>query len=344
MSACCAIKVDRSRREPSKRPLTSPKGPAPAKAARLRAVHAAGPVFSARDFDARSLTVRKEEAGLTTSLCIPARDEAATIGRIVELARRRFVDAVPFLDEILVVDDHSTDGTADIAAAAGAKVVSSAEVLPDAGPGSGKGDAIWKSLWASCGDLVAWVDGDITDFGPRFVTGLFGPLLTSPTVQFVKGFYRRPGGGRATSGGRVTELVARPLIARLFPALSGIVQPLSGEFAGRRPVLEGLPIACGWGVDLALVIDVVARHGLPALAQVDLGTRRHRHRPLAELSPQAMAILTTALRRAGIPERDAARLVLFDADHHGSEVLVEVGERPPLRTLSSSAARDELTA
>jgi len=309
------------------------------------AVHAAGPVFSHNDFDARRLAVRKEEAGLTTSLCIPARDEAATIGRIVETARRRLAEAVPLLDEILVIDDHSVDGTAEVAAAAGAKVVHSADVLPDAGPGSGKGDAIWKSLSASKGDLVAWVDGDITDFGPRFVTGLLGPMLTSPSVQFVKGFYRRPGGGRASGGGRVTELVARPLIARLFPHLVGIVQPLAGEYAGRRTVLEALPIVCGWGVDLALVVDVVARHGLPALAQVDLGTRRHRHRPLDELSPQAMAILTTALRRAGIPEREAAHLVLFDGDHRGHDVFVEVRERPPLGTLAPSySAEDELTA
>ncbi|HET9769527.1 MAG TPA: glucosyl-3-phosphoglycerate synthase [Acidimicrobiia bacterium] len=298
-------------------------------------MHAAGPVFAARDFDARRLADRKSELGLTASLCIPARDEAATIGRIVEIARTRLMETVPLLDELLVVDDHSTDGTAEVATAAGAKVVHSADVLPAAGPGTGKGDAIWKSLAASSGGLVAWVDGDITDFGPRFVTGLLGPLITSPQIQFVKGFYRRPGGTVAAGGGRVTELVARPLIARLFPHLAGIVQPLSGEYAGRRPVLEALPIVCGWGVDLALVIDVVARHGLPALAQVDLGTRRHRHRPLEELSPQAMAILSTALRRAGIPERDAARLVLFDGDHHGHEVLVEVGERPPLRSLAN---------
>ena len=300
-------------------------------------MHAAGPVFSHHDFDPHRLAVRKEEAGLALSLCIPARDEAATIGAVVEIARRRLVEAVPLLDEILVVDDHSVDGTAEVAAAAGARVVHSAEVLPGAGVGSGKGDAIWKSLSASTGDLVAWVDGDITDFGPRFVTGLLGPLLTSPSVQFVKGFYRRPGGSLATGGGRVTELVARPLIARLFPHLAGIVQPLAGEYAGRRAVLEALPIVCGWGVDLALVVDVVARHGLPAVAQVDLGTRRHRHRPLHELSPQAMAILTTALRRAGVPEREAARLVLFDGDHRGHEVPVEVGERPPLRSLAPSA-------
>src|SRR5436190_104355 len=201
-------------------------------------------------------------------------------------------------------------------------------------------------LTASSGDLVAWVDGDITDFGPRFVTGLLGPLVAHPSVQFVKGFYRRPGGGRAAGGGRVTELVARPVIARLFPHLAGIVQPLAGEYAGRRDVLEALPIVCGWGVDLALVVDVVAHHGLPALAQVALGTRRHRHRPLDQLSPQAMAILTTALRRAGIPEREAAHLVLFDGDHQGHEVLVEVLERPPLRTLARPGypAEDELTA
>ena len=314
-------------------------------------MHAAGPVFSHRDFDPRRLAGRKQEAGLTTSLCIPARNEAATIGQIVESARRRLVEAVPLVDEILVVDDRSADGTAEVAAAAGARVVHSAEVLPDAGPGTGKGDAIWKSLSASTGDLVGWVDGDIPDFGPRFVTGLLGPLLTDPQVQFVKGFYRRPGGGPAGGGGRVTELVARPLIARLFPHLTGVVQPLAGEFAGRRTVLEALPIVCGWGVDLALVIDVVARHGLPALAQVDLGTRRHRHRPLDQLSGQAMAILTTAFRRAGIPERlggvgvspgeFAARLVRFDGDHQSHEVQVEVGERPPL---VSYRREDELTA
>jgi glucosyl-3-phosphoglycerate synthase len=309
-------------------------------------MHAAGPVFSHHDFDARRLAAAKEAAGLTASLCIPCRDEAATIGSIVETARRRLMEAIPLLDEILVIDDHSADDTAGVASSAGAKVVHSADVLPAAGPGSGKGDAIWKSLAASSGDLVAWVDGDITDFGPRFVTGLLGPLVTHPSVQFVKGFYRRPVGGREVGGGRVTELVARPVIARLFPALAGIVQPLAGEYAGRRAVLEALPIVCGWGVDLALLVDVVADHGLPALAQVDLGTRRHRHRPLAELSPQALAILTTALRRAGMPERDVPRLVLFDGEHRGREVLVEVRERPPLRSVVGRGCPpgDELTA
>ncbi len=303
-----------------------------------------GLIFSHRDFDASQLAAAKEAQGLTASLCIPARDEEPTIGAIVASARRHFVEQLPLLDEILVLDDGSADRTAEVAAQAGARVVRGDEVRPEAGPGTGKGDAIWKSLQASRGDLVCWVDGDIADFGPRFVLGLLGPLLTQPQVEFVKGFYRRsgpgvegvsPGKGSAPArGGRVTELVARPLICRLFPHLAGIVQPLAGEFGGRRELLETLPVVCGWGVDLGLVIDVAAHAGLDALAQVDLGHRRHRHRSLEDLAPQAMAIIATAMRRAGIPEPEAAclgGLVRFDENHRRHDVAVETRERPPLR-------------
>jgi glucosyl-3-phosphoglycerate synthase len=293
------------------------------------------PVFSWRHFDARHLAEIKAHRGLTASLCIPARNEAETIGRIVSSARRNLVERIPLLDEILVVDDGSGDDTSEVARAAGADVVTSAEILPEAGPGSGKGDAIWKSIHAARGDLICWVDGDIRDFGPRFVTGLLGPLLTVTGTEFVKGFYRRPGGGR------VTELVARPLISYLFPHLAEVVQPLAGEYAGRRRLLETLPVVQGWGVDLGLLIDSTDLAGPEVLAQVDLGSRRHRHRSLEELAPQAMAVVVTALRRAGVSERDLwpGGLARFDAGHRMLRVDVEVGERPPLRTVPAYRAR-----
>jgi len=286
---------------------------------------------------------RKVAAGLSVSVCIPARDEALTIGPIVATLRRELVEEHPVVDEIVVLDDGSTDATAAVAAAAGATVVAEASVLPDAGPGSGKGNALWKSLHASGGDLVCWLDADLTSFGPHYVTRLLDPLLGDPGVVFVKGYYERPdgsGGGppAPSGGGRVTELVARPLISYLFPHLAGIVQPLGGEYAGRRAALEAVPFVQGWGVELGLLVDLARRHGVDALAQVDLGVRCHRSRPLADLGPQAMAVMVTALRRAGLDPARAgaharAELVRFAEGHVEERVEVEVRERPPLRDL-----------
>ena len=238
------------------------------------------------------------KAGTTISVCLPARDEAATVGEVVERLVTELVERHPLVDEVLVVDDRSADGTAAAAEAAGATVVVADEVLPECGPATGKGEAMWKSLAASSGAVVAWCDADLRRFDPNFVTGLVGPLLADPAVAFVKACYRRDLDGRPGQGGRVTELVARPLLKLLFPHLTGFTQPLAGECAGRRSLLEQLPFAPGYGVDLALLIDVAASVGLEAMAQVDLGIRVHRNRPLQELAAQAEAVLAAALERS----------------------------------------------
>jgi glucosyl-3-phosphoglycerate synthase len=281
--------------------------------------------FHHEDFPVARLVEQKAAQGQVVSVCLPARDEAGTVGPIVELLVREVVRP-GLVDEVLVVDDHSEDLTAEVAAAAGARVVTVDSVLPELGPGAGKGEALYKSVAAARGDLIVWCDADITDFGARFVIGLLGPLLAAPDVAFVKGFYDRPVGESPHGGGRVTELMARPVIATLFPHLASLVQPLSGEYAGRRSLLERLPFVQGYGVDLALLVDITEVDGTEVVAQVDLGTRRHRNRPLDELGPQALAVLQTALRRAGTGHGGPASLVRPDRD----PVLVDTAERPPL--------------
>ena len=283
------------------------------------------PRFHHRDFGAEELVAAKADRFVT--VCLPARDEEATVGPIVATIHRELVDRVPLVDEILVVDDGSTDRTAAVAADEGATVVAVADVLPGCGPGQGKGEALWKALGAAKGDLLVFCDADVRDFQAGFVTGLLGPLLSVPEVGFVKGFYERPLAGVVGEGGRVTELVARPLLALLFPHLAGVVQPLAGEFAGRREVLERVPFVQGYGVDLGLLVDVAALVGVDAMAQVDLGTRTHRNRPLAELSLQAAAVLRTALDRAGVDLGDQPAVLV----RPGSEPRpVPSAERPPI--------------
>jgi glucosyl-3-phosphoglycerate synthase len=281
--------------------------------------------MAVRDFTVTaSLTSQARLAKATTSVsvCIPCRNEATTIGPIV----RQIVDELmegpsPTVDELLVLDDGSTDDTASVAAAAGAKVVAVTDVLPEAGPGHGKGNALWKSVAASAGELIVWCDGDLESFTSDYVRSLILPLLVDPSVMMVKGYYDRPIDGNGQGGGRTTELVARPLLALLFQQLSMIKQPLGGEYAARREVLEQVQFVQGYGVEIALLLDIAELAGPLSIAQMDLGVRRHRHRSLRELSAQSAEIMHAVLVRAGL---SPAALSEF------SGITVNVAERPAL--------------
>ena len=245
-------------------------------------------------FPARELALARR--GLGVSVCIPARDEEATVAAVVDGVRRSLTAAgggVDLVDEIVVVDDGSADATATAAARAGARVVATG-----ASPG-GKGEAMAAGAAATTGDLVVFLDADVENFGPHFVTGLLGPLLGDPAVMLVKAVYDRPLDGAPRGGGRVTELVARPVIDLLFPELAHVRQPLAGETALRRGVLERVGLDGGYGVEMGLLVDVAEAYGVDAIAQVDLGTRVHRNRPLEQLRPEATDVLRAALARTG---------------------------------------------
>jgi glucosyl-3-phosphoglycerate synthase len=301
----------------------------------------------APDPDIAELVAAKERIGASISVCLPARNEESTVGQIVANVRRNLVEHSQLVDEVVVMDDGSVDATAEVARWEGARVLAVEDVLPDLPRGSGKGNALWMSLYACDGDIVCWLDADVRNFGAHFVTRLLEPLLTDPTIGFVKAYYRRPLLGEPTGGGRVTELMARPVISALFPHLARFVQPLAGEYAGRRQLLETVPFVEGWGVEIGLLIDLTAQFGSHALAQVDLEVREHRNRPLEELSPQAMAILVTGLRRAGVPvDKRLAKLVRYDAQQQPDPVSVETRERPPMITVPAYRQKfgKELTA
>jgi glucosyl-3-phosphoglycerate synthase len=276
----------------------------------------------------------------TVSVVIPARNEAATIGGIVERIGADLL-APGVVDEIVVMDSDSADDTAAVAAAAGATVHAVRQVRPDLGGHAGKGEALWKSQFVTSGDVLVFIDADLTGWGTHFVTGLLGPLFSDPDVVLVKGFYDRVmddgTGRRSTEGGRVTELVARPLLNIHRPELAAVVQPLAGEWAVRRDVLQTLAIPVGYGIEMAVLLDVHRALGIDAIAQVDLGERAHSHQTVHDLGVMAAEILQTAERRFAGATPAVGQGILWQFDRAGDPPWrgrpVPLTERPPARTV-----------
>ncbi|KOU45514.1 glucosyl-3-phosphoglycerate synthase [Streptomyces sp. WM4235] len=300
--------------------------------------------WSAADRPLDQLLDRKRAAGTTVSVVLPALDEEATVGEIVEVIRRELIEGpgTPLVDELVVVDSGSRDRTAEVAAKAGARVVHRDEILPRMPALPGKGEVLWRSLLATTGDVVCFVDADLRDFSASFVSGIVGPLLTDPEVQFVKAMYDRPLGDAPGQGGRVTELVARPLLNLHWPRLAGFVQPLGGEYAVRRSLLERLPFPVGYGVELGLLVDALHTVGLDALAQVDVGVRVHRHQDGQALGRMAAAIYRTAQLRLSRGHLVRPELTQFERGPDGfvpRTYAVDTEERPPMIEVKEYAGR-----
>ncbi|WP_044377669.1 glucosyl-3-phosphoglycerate synthase [Streptomyces noursei] len=308
--------------------------------------------WSAADRPLERLVEAKRQTGRTVSVVLPALDEEATVGAIVAAIRADLMTGeVPLVDELVVLDSGSTDRTAEVAAAAGARVVHRDAVLPRIPALPGKGEVLWRSLLVTSGDIVCFVDADLREFSSAFVSGIVGPLLTDPEVEFVKAMYDRPletGAGRAAAGaggeqgGRVTELVARPLLNLHWPQLAGFVQPLGGEYAARRSLLERLPFPVGYGVELGLLVDALHTVGLDALAQVDVGVRKHRHQDGQALGRMAAAVYRTAQLRLARGHLVRPRLTQFERGEDGfvpRTTAVDTEERPPMAGIPEYAER-----
>ena len=318
--------------------------------------------FHFRDF--RGLTEGADRLPLTTTLVLPTRNTADTIGPILDTVAQ-LNERTGLIEQVVVVDADSPDGTADIARAHGAEVYSENELLPEYGRAHGKGDAMWRSLSVARGDIVMFADSDSTDFREHFVYGTLGPLLTNPEIQFSKAAFRRPfsqdGKAVVDGGGRVTELMAKPLLNFFYPELTGFVQPLAGEFAARRELLCGIPFATGYGVEIAMMVDVLNEAGLSAMAQVDLETRQNRHQPLFDLTRMSSAVLRALGRRVhlagrgavahdpsemlALPQRDVYLHAVGTPDGlRLDEHLVELLERPPLTHVLATSEERETVA
>ena len=298
------------------------------------------------------LLALKRQQGLTISLALPALNEEKTVGNVIRTIKSALMESAPLLDEIILMDSNSTDCTRELAAELGVPVYIHQTLLERLGPRRGKGEALWKSLLVTRGDIIAWIDTDIVNIHPRFVYGIVGPLLLNPRIQFVKGFYRRPlkvgEKMQAGGGGRVTELTARPLLNLFYPELSGVVQPLSGEYAGRRSALERLPFFSGYGVETGLLIDIFEKHGLEAIAQVDLLERIHHNQPLEALSKMSFAIIQAVMRKlenrqGGTMLEDvnkSMKLIRYDSNGYYLDVEeIAERERPPMLEIAEYRER-----
>ena len=297
------------------------------------------PWFADHSFGRPAWTVEElieAKRGRTVSVVLPALNEEETVASVVETITPLLGNLV---DELIVLDSGSTDDTEIRAVAAGARVISREVALPELAPRSGKGEVLWRSLAATTGDLVVFVDSDLIDPDPMFVPKLLGPLLTVDGVHLVKGFYRRPlkvsGSEDANGGGRVTELVARPLQAALRPELTSLLQPLGGEYAGTRELLTSVPFAPAYGVEIGLLVDTYNRYGLDGIAQVNLGVRTHRNRPLTELASMSRQVIATLLNRCGIEDSGMGLTQFFaDGDDYTPRTsTVSLADRPPMNTL-----------
>ncbi len=294
-------------------------------------------------WDIKRLVEEKERQGLSISLCLPALNEEKTIGQEIVILKAELADRYPLVDEIAVVDSGSTDRTREIAASFGADVYLAADHLQEEGEQRGKGENLWKALFLLKGDILVFVDADIRNIHPRFVYGLVGPLIHDPGVHYVKAFYDRPlafsGGLRPTGGGRVTEILIRPLFSLFYPELTAILQPLSGEYAGRRSILEQIPFPVGYGVETGMIIDIYERLGLYAFAQTDLDRRIHRNQETIALGRMAFGVLRTfmaRLQRRGVAEfHDALpslmrQFEVSDGKYRQTEYTIEEVERRPI--------------
>ncbi|MEU6101566.1 glucosyl-3-phosphoglycerate synthase [Streptomyces flaveolus] len=298
--------------------------------------------WSVADRTLPQIMAAKRATGQSVSVVLPALDEEATVGDIVTVIRRELMLRVPLVDELVVVDSGSTDRTAAVAAAAGARVVPRDEILPRIPAVPGKGEVLWRSLLVTGGDVVCFVDADLREFSADFVSGIVGPLLTDPEVHLVKAMYDRPLDAAPGEGGRVTELMARPLLNLHWPRLAGFVQPLGGEYAARRSLLEQLPFPVGYGVELGMLVDSLHLVGLDALAQVDVGVRRHRHQDGRALGRMAAAIYRTAQLRLARGHLLRPSLTQFERGAGGFEprtYAVDTEERPPMTEIAEYASR-----